>query len=62
MLVVNVASWFALAFPTGCAAGTMVYAIGKYDPIKLLKFNIPYLIIAVATLIFSTNLFFPVYG
>ncbi|WP_243032215.1 MULTISPECIES: SLC13 family permease [unclassified Clostridium] len=62
VLVVNVASWFALAFPTGCAAGTMVYAIGKYDPIKLLKFNIPYLIIAVATLIFSTNLFFPVYG
>ena len=62
VLVVNVAAWFALAFPTGCAAGTMVYAIGKYDPIKLLKFNIPYLIIAVATLIFSTNLFFPVYG
>lgn len=62
VLVINVACWFALGFPTGCAAGTMAYAIGKYDPIKLLKFNIPYLVIAVVSLILSVNLFFPVYG
>lgn len=62
VLVVNIASWFALGFPTGCAAGTMAYAMGKHDPIKLLKFNIPFMIIACASLIFSVNLFFPVYG
>lgn len=62
VLVVNIASWFAIGFPTGCAAGTMAYAIGRHDPIKLLKFNIPYLIIAAVSLIFSVNIFFPVYG
>lgn len=62
VLIVNIASWFAIGFPTGCAAGTMAYAIGRHDPIKLLKFNIPYLIIAAVSLIFSVNIFFPVYG
>lgn len=59
VLVVNAAAWYAVAFPTGCAAGTMAYSISKFDPLKLLKFNIPYLIIGIITLTLSVCLFFP---
>lgn len=62
VLVVFCSSCLAIAFPTGCAAATMGFAIGNHNPMKVLKFTIPYLIIGVVTLIFSANLFFPVYG
>lgn len=60
VLAVNAAAWYAVAFPTGCAAGTMAYAIGKFDPLKMLKFNIPYLIIGIFTLSLSVSFFFPI--
>ena len=59
VLAVNAAAWYAVGFPTGCAAGTMTYAIGKFDPVKMLKFNIPYLIIGILTLSLSVSFFFP---
>ncbi|WP_320998650.1 SLC13 family permease [Hungatella effluvii] len=62
VLVVFCSSCLAIAFPTGCAAATMGYAIGNHNPIKTLKFTIPYLLIGMVTLIFSANFFFPVYG
>lgn len=62
VLVVFCSSCLAIAFPTGCAAATMAYAIGNHNPVKMMKFTIPYLLIGMITLIFSANLFFPVYG
>lgn len=61
VLVVNCAATLAIGFPTGCAAGTFAYAVGKHDPIKVLKFTLPYLLIGIASLVFSANIFFPVY-
>ena len=62
VLVVFCSSCLAIAFPTGCAAATMGFAIGNHNPIKVLKFTIPYLLIGMVTLIISANIFFPVYG
>lgn len=62
VLVVFCSSTLAVAFPTGSASATMAYAIGGFNPIKTLKFTIPYLIIGIITLIFSANLIFPLYG
>lgn len=62
VLVVFCSTCLAIAFPTGCAAATMGYAIGNHNPVKTLKFTIPYLLIGMATLILSANIFFPVYG
>lgn len=62
VLVVFCSSCLAIAFPTGCAAATMGFAIGNHNPVKLLKFTIPYLLIGIVTLIVSANIFFPVYG
>lgn len=62
VLVVFCSSCLAIAFPTGCAAATFAFAVGQHNPVKTLKFTIPYLLIGIVTLIFSANLFFPIYG
>lgn len=62
VLVVFCSTCLAIGFPTGCAAATMGFAIGNHNPVKTLKFTIPYLLIGMVTLIISANIFFPVYG
>lgn len=60
--LVSMASCLAIAFPTGCSAATIAFAVGGFNPIKMLKFTLPYNIIMMASLIISANIFFPVYG
>ena len=60
--LVSMASCLAIAFPTGCSAGTLAYAVGGFNPIKMLRFTLPYTLIMMISLIISANLFFPVYG
>ena len=62
VLVVFCSTCLAIGFPTGCAAATMGFTIGNHNPVKTLKFTIPYLLIGMITLIISANIFFPVYG
>ena len=62
VLVVFCSTCLAIGFPTGCAAATMGFAIGNHNPVKTLKFTIPYLLIGMITLIISANIFFSVYG
>ncbi len=61
VLVVNCASCLAIAFPTGCAAATIAYAVGNHNPVKMLKFTLPYIAIGLVSLIVSASIFFPVY-
>lgn len=60
--LVSIASCLAIAFPTGCSAATIAFAVGGFNPIKMLKFTLPYNIIMMVSLIISANIFFPVYG
>ena len=60
--LVSMASCLAIAFPTGCSAATVAFAVGGFNPIKMLKFTLPYDIIMMISLIISANIFFPVYG
>ena len=60
--LVSMASCLAIAFPTGCSAATIAFAVGGFNPIKMLKFTLPYNIIMMISLIISANIFFPVYG
>ena len=60
--LVSMASCLAVAFPTGCSAATVAYAVGGFNPIKMLKFTLPYVLIMMVALIISANMFFPVYG
>ena len=60
--LVSMASCLAIAFPTGCSAAAIAFAVGGFNPIKMLKFTLPYNIIMMVSLIISANIFFPVYG
>ena len=60
--LVSMASCLAIAFPTGCSAATIAFAVGGFNPIKMLMFTLPYNIIMMISLIISANIFFPVYG
>ena len=60
--LVAIASCLDGAFPTGGSASMIAYAVGGFNPVKMLKFTIPYLLIMMVSLIISANLFFPVYG
>ena len=61
VLIVNIASIMAVAFPSGSAECALMFAAGRHSPVGLLKFTLPYLLIAVVTLVISTSIFFPVY-
>lgn len=61
ILAVNIASVMAIAFPSGSAECALTFAIGNHNPVKLLKFTIPYLIVATISIVFSVHLFFPVH-
>ena len=61
VLIINIASIMAIAFPSGSAECALAFAIGQHEPGKLLKFTMPYLLIAVVTLVVSASIFFPVY-
>ena len=62
VLVVFGASCLAIAFPTGCAAAMMAFSIGNHNPMKLLRFTLPFLILGSVSLIISASIFFPVYS
>lgn len=59
--VINIASIMAIAFPSGSAECALAFAIGQHEPGRLLKFTVPYLLIAIVTLVISANIVFPVY-
>ena len=61
VLAVNIAAVFALAFPSGSGECALMFAVTGHNPIKLLRYTAPYLLIAILTLTFSVNLFFPVF-
>ena len=61
VLIINIASIMAIAFPSGSTECALAFAIGQHEPGKLLKFTFPYLLIAVVTLVISASIFFPVY-
>lgn len=61
VLAINMAAILAIAFPSGSSECALMFATTGHSPIKLLKYTFPYLIIAVVTLVFSANLFYPVF-
>lgn len=62
MIGIYVASNLAFAFPSGSALAALTFSMGGYNPIKTLKFTIPFAVLVVLLLSISCNFFFPVYG
>lgn len=61
MVTVAVSSSFAFSFPSGSPNSALVYGLGQYNPIKMLKYNIPLIIIMVIATAAGANIFFPAF-
>lgn len=61
MVTVAVSSSFAFSFPSGSPNCALVYGLGQYNPIKMLKYNIPLIIILVVATAAGANIFFPAF-
>lgn len=61
VLAVNIAAVFAIAFPSGSGECALMFAVTRHNPIKLLRYTGPYLVLAILSLVFSINLFYPVF-
>ena len=61
VLAVNIAAVFALAFPSGSGECALMFAVTGHNPIKLLRYTLPYLLLAILSLTFSVNMFYPVF-
>ena len=59
VLIVAFCDNVAIAFPSGSPACGIAYAAGGYKITKTLKFTLPFILIAIASIVFSANLFFP---
>lgn len=61
MVTVAVCSSFAFSFPSGSPNCALIYGMAQYNPIKMLKYNIPLIVILSIATAAGAALFFPVY-
>lgn len=59
---VTINAMYAFCFPSGSTTCAFAYALGKYNPIKSLKYTVPLLILVVVATAFSISLIFPPFG
>ncbi len=61
-MCITLASMLAVVFPSGSVDCACTFAAGSYNPAKVARFTVPYVIIAGLVLAASANMFFPIYG
>ena len=47
---------------SGSAECALMFAAGRHSPVQVLRYTLPYLVLATIALVISANFFFPVYG
>lgn len=62
MLIIAIANVISLGFPSGAAETALIYSAGNYEVKKVMKFTIPYILIAIVSIAVSANMWFPIYG
>ncbi len=59
ILIIGTANYFCVGFPSGAGETAVAFAAGGYNPGKVLKFTLPYMILAILSCAISAQLFFP---
>lgn len=59
VLIIGTANYFAVAFPSGSGECAVAFAAGEYNPGKVLKFTLPYMILAILSCTVSATLLYP---
>ncbi|WP_077612823.1 SLC13 family permease [Clostridium sp. Marseille-P2415] len=61
VLIIGTCNYFALGFPSGSGEAAVCYAAGGYNPMKVLKFTFPFMILAIVTCAVAANFMYPIY-
>ena len=61
VLIIAVGNTLALGFPSGAAECAVCYAAGNYNPAKVLKFTLPYIILGISSMALTAYFMYPVY-
>lgn len=62
VLIVSFCSGIAIAFPSGSPACGIAYASTSYKLSETFKFTLPFIVLAVISIVLSANFFCPIYG
>ena len=61
VLIIGTANMFALGFPSGSGEAAVAFAAGGYNPIKVLKFTVPYMLLSIVTCALTAEFMYPLY-
>ena len=61
VLIIGTANMFALGFPSGSGEAAVAFAAGGYNPVKVLKFTVPYMILAIISSAVTAQIMYPLY-
>ncbi|WP_349672084.1 SLC13 family permease [Lacrimispora sp.] len=62
ILTIGIANMLAVGFPSGSGEAAVCFAAGGYNPIKVMKFTIPYIILGIISSAVAANIMYPIYG
>lgn len=61
VLIIGTANMFAVGFPSGSGECAVCFAAGGYNPLKVLKFTLPYMILAIISCAAAAQIMYPLY-
>lgn len=61
VLIIGTANYIAIAFPSGSGEAAVTFAVAGYNPVKVLKFTLPFIILAGITMAISAQIFYPLH-
>lgn len=61
LLIIGTCNYFAIGFPSGSGEAAVTFAAAGYNPVKILKFTGPYLIIAIVSCGLMAQIMYPLY-
>ena len=61
ILIIGTANMFAVGFPSGSGEAAVAFAAGGYNPLKVLRFTVPYMILSIVTCALTAEFMYPLY-
>lgn len=61
ILIIGTANYIAIAFPSGSGEAAVTFAVAGYNPVKILKFTLPFILLAAISMAVSAQIFYPLH-
>ena len=62
ILTIGMANMLAVGFPSGSGEAAVCFAAGGYNPVKVMRFTVPYIILGIISSAVAANIMYPIYG